>query len=160
MRTQRAVLLAMGVAATLVTACGGHDEGTTMTSPPPPPPSGQSLDTAAVLALAMVSSETAEPMTVDDGAVVPSRPWHRSPVYLAPGLRRRQPAEIALIQRSKSAFTSISTVSDAMACSKLSIRCPTRFSSRFPHPEARSFVLCCARIPVSQANIYARRASR
>ncbi len=70
MRTQRAVLLAMGVAATLVTACGGHDEGTTMTSPPPPPPSGQSLDTAAVLALAMVSSETAEPMTVDDGAVV------------------------------------------------------------------------------------------
>ena len=68
MRTKRAVLPAIGVVATLVTACGGHDQGTTMT-PPPPPPTTQSLDTAAVLAMAMMSSESADPLVVDDGAV-------------------------------------------------------------------------------------------
>jgi hypothetical protein len=68
MRTKRA-LLPVGLVATLVSACGGHDQSTTMT-PPPPPPTTQSLDTAAVLAMAMMSSETADPLSVDDGAVM------------------------------------------------------------------------------------------
>jgi len=69
MKTKLAVLSAMGVAATLVTACG-HDDHTAMNPPPPPPPTVQSLDTAAVLALAKMSSETDAPFAVDDGAVV------------------------------------------------------------------------------------------
>jgi hypothetical protein len=68
MKTKVAVLSAMGVAATLVTACG-HDDNTTM-NPMPPPPTTQSLDTAAVLAMAMMSSETSDPTMVNDGAVV------------------------------------------------------------------------------------------
>jgi predicted component of type VI protein secretion system len=69
MKTKLAVLAAMGVAATLVTACG-HDDHTTMNPPPPPPPTVLSLDTAAVLAMAVMSSETADPIMVDDGVVV------------------------------------------------------------------------------------------
>ena len=68
MKTKVAVLSAMGVAATLVTACG-HDDNTTM-NPTPPPPTTQSLDTAGVLNLAMMSSETSDPIMVDDGALV------------------------------------------------------------------------------------------
>jgi hypothetical protein len=68
MKTKLAVLSAMGVAATLVTACG-HDDHTAM-NPPPPSPTVQSLDTAAVLAMAMMSSETSDPIMVDDGVVV------------------------------------------------------------------------------------------
>jgi hypothetical protein len=69
MKTKLALLSAMGVAATLVTGCG-HDDNTTMTPPPAPPPTTQSLDTAAVLTMAMASSETSDPIMVDDGAVV------------------------------------------------------------------------------------------
>jgi hypothetical protein len=68
MKTKLAVLSAMGVAAVLATACG-HDDNTTMNMTPAPPPTTQSLDTAAVLGMARMSSETSEPMTVDDGAV-------------------------------------------------------------------------------------------
>jgi hypothetical protein len=68
MKTKLAVLSAMGVAAVLVTACG-HDDNTAM-NPPAPPSMTQSLDTAAVLTMARMGSETAEPMTVDDGAVL------------------------------------------------------------------------------------------
>jgi hypothetical protein len=69
MKIKLAGLSAAGVAATLVSACG-NDDNTSMNPPPVPPPMTQSLDTAAVLALAMKSSETAEPFMVDDGAVV------------------------------------------------------------------------------------------
>lgn len=69
MKTKLAGLSAAGVAATLVSACG-HDDNTTMNPPPTPPPMTQSLDTAAVLAMAMTSSETSDPIMVDDGAVV------------------------------------------------------------------------------------------
>jgi hypothetical protein len=55
--------------ATLITACG-HDDKTTMNPPPPPPPTVQSLDTAAVLAMAMMSSETSDPIMVNEGVVV------------------------------------------------------------------------------------------
>ena len=68
MRTKLAVLSVMGAAAALVTACG-HDDNTTMMTPPPPPPTTMSLDTAAVLAMAKVTSETSDPIVVDDGMV-------------------------------------------------------------------------------------------
>jgi hypothetical protein len=70
MKTKLAILSAMGVAATLVTACGGDDNNMSMTTPPPPASTVQSLDTAGVLALAKVTSETADPIMVDGGAVV------------------------------------------------------------------------------------------
>lgn len=69
MKTKLAVLSAMGVAAVLVTACG-HDDNMAMNPPPAPPSMTQSLDTAAVLTMARMGSETSEPMTVDDGAVL------------------------------------------------------------------------------------------
>lgn len=71
MKTKLATLSAVGVTATLITACG-HDDNMTMSSqpPPPPPPTMQSLDTAAVLAMAKVSSEISDPITVNDGMVV------------------------------------------------------------------------------------------
>jgi hypothetical protein len=71
MKTKLAVFSALGVVATLVTACG-HDDHTTMNPPPPPPPppTVQSLDTAAVLALARMSSESSDPIMVDEGMVV------------------------------------------------------------------------------------------
>ncbi len=69
MKTKLAVLSAMGVAAVLVTACG-HDDNTAMNPPPAPPSMTQSLDTAAVLTMARMGSETSEPMMVDDGAVL------------------------------------------------------------------------------------------
>jgi hypothetical protein len=70
MKTKLAVLSALGVAATLVTACGHDDHATMNPPPPPPPPTVQSLDTAAVLGLAMMSSETVDPIMVDEGMVV------------------------------------------------------------------------------------------
>ena len=69
MKTKLVALSAVGVAATLVSGCG-HDDNTTMNPPPAPPPMTQSLDTAAVLAMAMMNSETTDPIMVDDGAVV------------------------------------------------------------------------------------------
>jgi hypothetical protein len=68
MNRKLAVLSALGVAATLVTACGDNHD-VTMT-PPPPASTVQSLDTAAVLEMAQTTSETADPIAVDDGAVV------------------------------------------------------------------------------------------
>jgi hypothetical protein len=58
-------------AASVVAACHNDNNGST-TPPPsstPPPMSGMVLDTAQVLALAQVSSETASPMVVDGGAL-------------------------------------------------------------------------------------------
>ncbi len=70
MRTKLVVLSVMGAAAALVTACG-HDDNSAMTTPPPPPSTTfLSLDTAAVLAMARVTSETADPIPVDDGMVI------------------------------------------------------------------------------------------
>jgi hypothetical protein len=69
MKPKSVVMPALGAAAVLAAACG-HDDNTPMTMPPPPPSMSQSLDTAAVLAMAKTTSETADPITVDDGAVV------------------------------------------------------------------------------------------
>lgn len=60
-------------AAGVMTACH-NDNGGSSTSPPPtttPPPatSGMVLDTAQVLALAQVTSETSLPFAVDGGAL-------------------------------------------------------------------------------------------
>jgi hypothetical protein len=69
MKRKAAIFSAMGVAAGLVSGCGGGDD-TAATTPPPTPPSNVSLDTQGVLALALVSSESTSPFAVDDGAVV------------------------------------------------------------------------------------------
>lgn len=69
MKSKVAALSVVGMTATLITACG-HDDKTTMNPPPPPPPTVQSLDTAAVLAMAMMSSETSDPIMVNEGVVV------------------------------------------------------------------------------------------
>ncbi len=69
-------LLILGVicAATgLVAACHHDSGGSGSTTPPPttPPPSTtMSLDTAQILALAQVTSETSSPFAVDGGAFV------------------------------------------------------------------------------------------
>jgi hypothetical protein len=67
MNRKLGVLSAVGVAATLVTACGGNND---VTMTPPPASTVQSLDTAAVLEMARTTSETADPIAVDDGAVL------------------------------------------------------------------------------------------
>ena len=67
MRTKLVVLSVMGAAAALVAACGHDNNPAAMTTPPPP--TTLSLDTAAVLAMAKVTSETADPIPVDDGMV-------------------------------------------------------------------------------------------
>lgn len=69
MKRKAAILSAMGVAAGLVSGCGGGDD-TAATTPPPTPPATTSLNTEEVLALALVSSESTSPFAVDDGAVV------------------------------------------------------------------------------------------
>lgn len=69
-------LLSIGAwcaAASLLAACH-HDNDASMTTPPPtstPPPamSGMALDTAQVLALAQVTSETSSPIAVNGGAL-------------------------------------------------------------------------------------------
>lgn len=67
MKRKAVILSAMGVAAGLMSGCGGGDDTATIT---PPPPTNMSLDTQGVLALAQVSSETSSPFAVDDGALV------------------------------------------------------------------------------------------
>ena len=59
---------------TVLASCGGDRHGAYMppASPPPPPPPHMpmALDTAAVLAIVRtMTSETADPFQVDDGAV-------------------------------------------------------------------------------------------
>jgi hypothetical protein len=68
MKGKLAVVTGVGVALGLVSACGGGDgsggmHGATM-------PMAMSLDTAQVLALAKVTSETSLPTEVDGGMVV------------------------------------------------------------------------------------------
>jgi hypothetical protein len=53
------------VAGSLMSACGGGDSNPPATQTQQP----QALDTAEVLAQARVTSETAEPYAVDDGAL-------------------------------------------------------------------------------------------
>ena len=59
--------LGVGLVPAVLTACGGG--GNTASAPPPPTASGQ-VATAQILAQARLSTETAEPHAVNDGAVV------------------------------------------------------------------------------------------
>jgi hypothetical protein len=52
-----------------LSACGGSNGSAPPAMAQPPPSMGQSLDTAAVLALAQKTSETATPFAVNDGAL-------------------------------------------------------------------------------------------
>ncbi|HTC45016.1 MAG TPA: hypothetical protein VK696_08205 [Steroidobacteraceae bacterium] len=73
MKHKLAILTGMGLAAGLVSGCGGGSEGqgapATSATPPPPASTAMALDTQMVLAQARMSSETAAPYTVDGGAL-------------------------------------------------------------------------------------------
>ena len=82
MKFTHIVAAGAAVAALAVSACNMNNNNTANTSPtapspptapvtptPPPPATGQSLDTAAVLAQARVTSETASPYAVNSGAL-------------------------------------------------------------------------------------------
>ncbi len=79
MKFTHIVAIGGAVAAIVIGACGNHNNtaGTTATTPPPmaatpPPPAmttGQSLNTAAVLAQARATSETASPYAVNNGSL-------------------------------------------------------------------------------------------
>jgi hypothetical protein len=59
--------------ASVMTACHNNNDGSSTTPPPtatpPPTMSGMALDTAQVLALAQVTSETSSPIAVNGGAL-------------------------------------------------------------------------------------------
>jgi len=74
MKSKVLILGAICTVTSLLAACGGNDNGSSNTSTTTPPPttttpSGMGLDTAQVLALAQVTSETSAPFAVDGGAV-------------------------------------------------------------------------------------------
>jgi hypothetical protein len=65
------LILGSMCAASLVAACHHDSNGSTTTTPPPtntPPSTTMALDTAQVLALAQVTSETSAPFAVNGGA--------------------------------------------------------------------------------------------
>jgi ABC-type glycerol-3-phosphate transport system substrate-binding protein len=74
MKSKILLLGAVGAVALMAAACGGNDSGaassTTSTTPPPPPSNTMRLDTAQVLALAQVTSETSSPFAVNGEALV------------------------------------------------------------------------------------------
>ena len=72
MKSKLPLIGAWCVAASLLAACH-HDNDGSMTAPPttttPPMTSAMALDTAQVLALAQVTSETSSPIAVNGGAL-------------------------------------------------------------------------------------------
>jgi hypothetical protein len=68
MKNKLAVVTGVGVAMGLVSACGGGGDGSGGMHGAMP--AAMSLDTAQVLALAKVTSETSLPIEVDGGMVV------------------------------------------------------------------------------------------
>jgi hypothetical protein len=72
MKKRNALLILSAAASCVALASCGGDNGGTVSTPPvtPPPPAVKNLDTAAVLAIAQTTSETAAPFQVDNGAVV------------------------------------------------------------------------------------------
>lgn len=69
MKPRLAIVTAVGLAAGLVTACGDDHTGVSTTPAPPPMSTNQALDTAQVLAVAKVTSETSSPFPVAGGAL-------------------------------------------------------------------------------------------
>jgi len=74
MKSKILILGAICAAPCMLAACGGNDNGSsnTSTTPTPPPTTSNvmALDTAQVLALAQVTSETSTPFAVNGGALV------------------------------------------------------------------------------------------
>ncbi len=74
MKSKILILGAICAAPCILAACGGNDNGssTSTTTPTPPPTTSNvmELDTAQVLALAQVTSETSTPFSVNGGALV------------------------------------------------------------------------------------------
>lgn len=73
------------LAALGLSACGGSNSSAPAMTPPPPA-MGQSLDTAAVLALAQKSSETATAFAVNDGALTLTDTSDDTPPVLIDGM--------------------------------------------------------------------------
>jgi hypothetical protein len=69
MKRKLAIMTSVGLAAGLVSGCGGGDHGEASTGGSPPP-SSVSLTTLDNLSLAQKTSETSAPFTVDNGAVL------------------------------------------------------------------------------------------
>ncbi len=74
MKSKVLILGAICTASSMLAACGGDNNGssnnsTTTTPPPTTSSSGMALDTAQVLALAQVTSETSTPFAVNGGAL-------------------------------------------------------------------------------------------
>jgi hypothetical protein len=73
MKHKLTIITGVGLAAGLVSGCGGSSEGqsaaTASATTTPPASTSLALNTEMVLAQAHVSSETASPYTVDGGAV-------------------------------------------------------------------------------------------
>ena len=68
MKTKLVIMTSVGLAAGMVSGCGGQQgQGSAATAPPLS--SAQSLNTEKVLAQAQVTSETTAPFTVDAGAL-------------------------------------------------------------------------------------------
>jgi hypothetical protein len=74
MNSKILILGAICTVSSMLAACGGDDNGSSnssTTTPTPPPTSNvMALDTAQVLALAQVTSETSTPFAVNGGALV------------------------------------------------------------------------------------------
>jgi hypothetical protein len=67
MKTKLIIGSALAVAAGLAAGCNQNNGGVASNNPPPPTP--VSYDSAQVLALAQVASETSSPFSINDGAV-------------------------------------------------------------------------------------------
>ncbi len=73
MKSKILILGAICTASCVLAACGGNDNGSSTSSTPTPPPTTSNvtaLDTAQVLALAQVTSETSAPFAVNGGVFV------------------------------------------------------------------------------------------
>ena len=70
MKRKLAIMTSVGVAAGLVSGCGGGDNGQAAAPGGSMTPTSVSLSTGDVLTMAQKSSESAAPFAVDGGAVV------------------------------------------------------------------------------------------
>jgi len=67
MKTKLAIMTSVGLAASLMSGCGGDQGQTTSGSTMPPASTAQSLDTQQVLTQAKMTSDSSAPYTVDNG---------------------------------------------------------------------------------------------
>lgn len=69
MKRTHLIIIGSALLAVALAGCGGSSDDGMGGGGGPPPPTSQNLDTAGVLAIARVTSETAPPLDVNDGAV-------------------------------------------------------------------------------------------